>query len=392
MITDGTAPYSVTWSDGSAGSTIVYVAQSGGVHIVATVTDGNNSVASDSIWIHAHEACVWPGDANGDGVANNYDILPIGIGFGSTGPIRPNAHSQWVAQPADLWHLHTPEGVDLVHSDTNGDGVIQEDDVDAVSGNFLVPQTQPGVSTSSGGVGVPLYVEFPSTNFSPGDTVVAAVMLGTSSFPADSVYGIAFSLNYDAALFQDGSLRVKYDNSWLGSKGIDLLTVDKDFPGNSQVDIGMSRSNQLLRNGFGQIATIIVTIDDIAGKTSGIEMVEFELSNVSLMTNQGKPIKVTPELSQIGITLSNEKEKEWGTTWSVFPIPAGQYLTVELNDPSLLQTSAGISIQDMMGREVWSQAVTSMSSRINTSGLPRGTYLLEISDRVGRITRLIELE
>ncbi len=391
-IAGGTAPYTVAWSDGSAGMSIVYVAQPGGTYVVTTVTDGNNNSVSDSIWIHAHEACVWPGDANGDGIANNYDILPIGIGYGASGPARPNAHSQWVAQPADLWHLHTPEGVDLVHSDTNGDGVIEEDDIEAVNGNFLVPQSQPGVSTSLGGTGVPLYVEFPSTSFGPGDTVVATVMLGTANIPADSVYGIAFSINYDGALFQDGSLTVNYDNSWLGDEGVDLITVDKDFSVNSQVDIGMSRSNQLLRNGFGQIATIIVTIDDIAGKTSGIEMVEFGISNVSLMTNQGKPIKVTPELSLIGITLSNENERELNNTWAVFPVPAREYLTVELNDPSLLQTSAGISIKDMMGREVWSQLVTSMTSRINTSGLPRGTYLLEISDRVGRITRLIELE
>lgn len=391
-ITGGTAPYSVAWSDGSVGTSIVYVAQPGGIHVVATVTDGGNTVASDSVWVHAHEACVWPGDANGDGIANNYDILPIGIGFGSNGPVRPNAHSQWIAQPADLWNIHTPEGVDLVHSDTNGDGVIEEIDVDAVIGNFLVPQTQPGVSTSLGGIGVPLYVEFPSTNFAPGDTVIAAVMLGTSSIPADSVYGLAFSVNYDAALFQNGSLTVEYTNSWLGDEGIDLITVEKDFASSSQVDIGMSRSNQVLRSGFGQIATIIVTIDDIAGKTAGIEMVDFGISNVSLTTNQGKPIKVTPELSQIGITLSNEIEKEVGENWSVFPVPAGDFFTVELTDPSLLQTSSTVSIKDIMGREVWSQAITSMSSRINTSDLPRGTYLLEINDRIGRVTRLIELE
>ncbi|MEM7660239.1 MAG: hypothetical protein AAF399_29295, partial [Bacteroidota bacterium] len=34
---------------------------------------------------------VYPGDANYNGVANLFDIFPIGIKYGSTGPVRPNA-------------------------------------------------------------------------------------------------------------------------------------------------------------------------------------------------------------------------------------------------------------------------------------------------------------
>ena len=41
---------------------------------------------------------VWPGDANNDLVANNVDLLAVGVGFGATGPVRPNASNLWIPQ------------------------------------------------------------------------------------------------------------------------------------------------------------------------------------------------------------------------------------------------------------------------------------------------------
>ncbi|MEL7192773.1 MAG: hypothetical protein AAFO96_10070, partial [Bacteroidota bacterium] len=38
---------------------------------------------------------VWPGDANSDLVADNVDLLAIGLYYGSTGPTRTNASNNW---------------------------------------------------------------------------------------------------------------------------------------------------------------------------------------------------------------------------------------------------------------------------------------------------------
>lgn len=241
-----------------------------------------------------------------------------------------------------------------------------------------------------GGDGVPLYVEFPAVNFSPGDTVIASVILGTALQPADSVYGIAFSVTYDAALFDSGSVSVEYTTNWVGTKGVDLIAVDKDFYNASQVDIGMSRTNQIFRSGYGQIATIIVTIDDIAGKTGGIEMVDFDISNVSLTSISGEPIKVSPTQTQLGISLSNDQELA-PNSWTVYPNPANDQITIDLTEASG-KPFGTVSILDMMGREIIQTQSTSYKTDINTSGIPAGTYLLRVTADAYTGTRIIELE
>ena len=46
---------------------------------------------------------VWPGDTNNDGIANHFDLLPLGIGIDSSGPLRPNASLDWIGQEAPGW-------------------------------------------------------------------------------------------------------------------------------------------------------------------------------------------------------------------------------------------------------------------------------------------------
>ncbi|MDP5170734.1 MAG: T9SS type A sorting domain-containing protein [Bacteroidia bacterium] len=381
----GLAPYSYTWSDGSTGNDLWYVPVNGGEYVWVIVTDHANSATIDSVWIHGHAACVWPGDANGDGIANNADILPLGLSFGHTGPQRPNAHLQWTAQPADLWSASSASGVNYVHSDTDGNGVVNENDLVGILHNYLVPQTMPGVSTSGGGVGVPLYVDFPSTNFNPGDTIVAAIMLGTTFNPADSVYGIAFTVEYDALLFDSGSLKVVFDQSWLGDIGVDMIGLHRDFYNASQVDIGITRTNQQVRFGAGQIASIIVTVDDIAGKNNGIEMVNFNISHVSMTDKNGAAIQVNPGSSQVGISLSNEpsfpdREREW----KVYPNPATSQITISGLSGFSPQANTRVSLCDMLGRTVYTEVISALDTTIDTSAFPRGQYMLSLEDNDGR--------
>ncbi len=378
QVQGGIQPLTVMWSDGSQGSTLSLLPTVGGVWISATVTDATNSTAIDSVWVHGHDACVWPGDANGDAMANNMDILPLGQSIGLSGPARPDAHFNWVGQPADSWNHLTSAGTDAVHADTDGNGIVDTADVQGIAANYVSPQTNPGLSLSSGGSGVPLLVNFPSGNVNPGELIIAEIMLGSAQFPADSVYGLAFSITYDAALFVPGSLQVQYDPSWLGTPGQDLITVDKDFPAASQVDIGLSRTNQQMRAGFGRIATIIVTVDDIAGKNNGIEMVNFAISHVSMTTKKGDPLEVSPETTQVGISLSSDREQSLlSKSWKVYPSPAQHVLMVEPGSSKPLRGEA--VLLDLRGVEVLRQTISQSGSiQMDVRELPRGMYLFTV--------------
>ncbi|MFN3916142.1 MAG: ice-binding family protein [Flavobacteriales bacterium] len=77
----------------------------------------------------------------------------------------------------------------------------------------------------------------------------------------------------------------------------------------------------------------------------------------------------------------------------VFPNPFGDYLTIELNDVSLLNTSE-LRIYTILGVEVMSKIITNHSTTIDTSRLPSGMYLFKVtsSDKTIHSGRMISLQ
>ena len=73
------------------------------------------------------ENCVWPGDANVNGIANHLDLLTLGLTWDATGPARDNPSVDWVAQDATDWADNLPvSGANFKHSDSNGDGQVPQ--------------------------------------------------------------------------------------------------------------------------------------------------------------------------------------------------------------------------------------------------------------------------
>jgi len=85
---------------------------------------------------------VFPGDCNNDGMVNSTDIVYWNYAVGSTGPIRPNATTDCVAQPSPNWSLSfgdiasgNPE-INGKHLDCDGNGIINNQDVDVIVSNY----------------------------------------------------------------------------------------------------------------------------------------------------------------------------------------------------------------------------------------------------------------
>lgn len=97
--------------------------------------------------------CVWPGDLDRDGIVRPRDILPLGIGWGTTGEKRPGPVT-WAPHQAPDWGLTVNGDYDFKHLDAHGNGVLDSFD-------FLVVQSFLGQRT-------PYYVPLPDV-YSVGD-------------------------------------------------------------------------------------------------------------------------------------------------------------------------------------------------------------------------------
>ena len=67
------------------------------------VTDTSLCVDTATGVAFIDDDCVWPGDANDDGIANNLDFLTIGLAFGSNQFNRGGASNSWSAQASTPW-------------------------------------------------------------------------------------------------------------------------------------------------------------------------------------------------------------------------------------------------------------------------------------------------
>ena len=324
---------------------------------------------------------VYPGDANHDQVANNFDLLQIGINYRKTGPVRANASINWVGQDADAWGDTIPStGADIKHVDTNGDGVIDDNDTLAVYVNYGMTHTA-NKDDNSGGI--ELYYDMPTGPINPGDTITIGVMLGTVDTPAVSMYGLGFSTTFDSSMVKPGSIKVNFGGSWLGDKGVDMITLDKTFFNDQKIDFALSRTDQMNRNGNGKIAEIIVVIDDDIFKQSLPFIMDFQ---------DIKAISVDEtEIAVEGIPgIANVEEEEDTTSTSAFqiidnqleiyPSPASDFITISSSGPAIMK----ISLMDLQGRMVLNQRIDrKMKTTLSVGELSSGIYMMLIETNQG---------
>ncbi len=381
-VNGGTSPYFFLWSDGQTGDSISYLPDTS-QWVSLTVIDNGAAQATDSVYLLVFTECVWPGDADGNGEANNLDLLTMGQLFNQQGPVRPNAHTNWIGQAAPNWNLSLPGGPDAVHADADGNGIVQWADFQLIQTHYFLPQSQGNSNIIPGGT--PLYLHFPPGPFTPGDTVVAEIILGDASHPATNIMGLAFSFQYDTSLFVASSMQVNFANSWLGTNGQTMATISHNFETVGQIDVGLARTDQISQNGYGSIGNIIVAIDDITGKRADIFQTEFVLTHVSLHTSVGTfaDINTNPELFQISLPLETDLRNDG---IQLGPVPARDQL--RLSQESAFPLQWHIRIYDINGKLVQQdQWLHEPVKILDISILHHGIYTISLSSNQQFFTR-----
>lgn len=334
-------------------------------------------ILDDGLVIINGEQRVWPGDSDYNEVANHFDVLNLGLAYGATGPIRPDANLIWRGQWAPDWGQTTPAtDIDYKHIDTNGDGVINIADTTAISINWgravnLSPNPMTEYRSSPDEIemqGAPIYIEAHTVR--PGETVTFDVKLGDSDNPIEGAYGLAFTVVYDPLAVVYGSAKASFQNSWLGELGTNMIALVKDDPSNHRLHIGMTRIDQLDVNGNGAIGQISMTIEDVIFRDTEYEM-PFRVENVRLIRTTEEEIQISQKqtigtVSDTPLDVEDLRDLE---RVKLFPNPTTDVLNIQYES---IQVD-GIQILSPNGQLLREYKAM---NQISLRELPPSTYLL----------------
>ncbi|MCF8244823.1 MAG: T9SS type A sorting domain-containing protein [Saprospiraceae bacterium] len=146
--------------------------------------------------------CIWPGDANNDGIADHYDLLALGQGFGAEGPAR-YASKVWAPQSGGNWLQSLPSGLNFKHLDADGNGKVEPADFEMTKlhyGKFRNEYLKHDQYLA----GEDFYFDT-SVDLDDGvlDKSAGPFNLFISKLPMDSLVGVALTVEFDTNYFED---------------------------------------------------------------------------------------------------------------------------------------------------------------------------------------------
>ena len=375
VILTATSSVSYLWSTGETTQNIIASASE---NDLVTITDANGcSATSGTLMVTVLTNCnVWPGDANNDSVANNFDLLPIGLFYSQMGTARASVSNLWQSYPVIDWGTPQTNGSDIKHADCNGDGVIDNADTLAIYLNFsLVHAFAPSVDNARLTVS-DLYFVTASSAYNTGDIVDVEIWAGSSTLPVSNLYGVAFNINYDVSLVQPGTESLTYPSSWLGTPGTNAITIAKIDAFTSTAYGGITRIDHNNAGGFGKIADF-----KFQAKTSISAISIFNLAISDYIANNDigtLQVFNTPQDSITIIPLSTGFALGTNDSgFTIYPNPFTEQTTIAFNE---VQKNSTIKIMDVLGKEIKAIVFSGKELLIEKGEMLAGVYFVQVID------------
>ena len=335
-------------------------------------------------------ACVYPGDTNTDGAANVYDLLPIGVGYGTQGPPRQLDDVafalDWSAQYAPDWGQETVNGNDFKHLDCNGDGKIDAEDAIGIEANYAAPGNvfmvqSPGSPT--------FWLDFEWDTILIDDntpaliTLEADLMAGTSDHPMENLNGFAMQLHYpEDMVVLDGITADYNDNSFFGSSN-SILWIHKDrHLDGGEFDLGFTRKHDD-KNGFGKIATLnFIIIGDVIARGADASFT-VTLKDVVAVNKEGAMLTIG-ELEPAVVHVVNKTTTNVHEDWIneqviVFPNPAKNNIHVQTGSLE----AESVTLFNSLGQMVFEMSTKASAFHLSVMNWEPGIYLVKIKTNKG---------
>jgi len=337
---------------------------------------------------------VRPGDANRDGKANAYDLLPLGVGHYTAGSPRPEATSDWTYQFSPNWFESVAGDINYKHLDCDGNGAVNEYDADVIAQHY-----SPIDSTSTAVIpNTPMVrIEFPmdtlvvNANIPAPIEIKGKVMLGSPAQPAMGVYGLAFGLDYPDYVGHNPV--ADYKSDFFGSPN-HMLWMAKDNYSRRQLDLGITRKNGQQANGYGALAEVTFRADFIIiidiGDRSANRAIPFTvpIRGIKAIDKQGnvKYLSTPAQQDTVWIKLvgTTGTKDLLASRIALSPNPASDVVTLYFGDLKV-ETVETLNVFGQVVSRV--QVAGASSQTIHVKDLPSGVYTLRIRTDKGVVQK-----
>lgn len=321
---------------------------------------------------------VWAGDANADFTCNNYDVLSIGIANGSTGPTRVGATTNWQAEYCALWPNSFISNINYRHADCNGDGVVNNTDLAAVTANYgQVHMKQANVGQYKTAGFPDLYCNTAGLLAERGTTVSIPVMLGTSGAVMLDFYGISGTVELLNAQ-TSAPISINNNGSWIGTAA-NSFAFEKSLAPNKVAFTFVRNDQQNIAVAAGQIGMIEFPID--ANSLLGSEVI-IQFSDLKLIDKDGMEIEEYNVLSDtLTIVAPTGVSDLTESSLAIYPNPTRDYLNIDLPDHMLDDMKVSIYLLD--GRLVRQESYYALTKgnrlQVGVKNLAAGQYILKFT-------------
>jgi hypothetical protein len=352
-------------------------------------------------WTASPGQAIWPGDVNNNGVVDEVDVFYWAYAREARGPGRAEEGEAWQAfDPPENWPRFFPNGVNFAHADCNGDGVVDDLDLDVIRENFGLdrPDAVPD-EFAPGQIGEDPSLRFLSDELKAmrGHPLEVPIALEDARDALRNVLGLSFIIDYDPALIKQGVEQgPKFsldEESWLGMTPRDAQSLIFNDPssGKTLVIIFHKRINNL-PSGGGAFGHYIVVIEDIV---TGLSTVDLAFEDIKVVRKDLKGIPIAP--SEVKIDILDESvisgrssPSEQPRFFQVFPNPTQNHLTIRWIDQNLL--AGEVELCNTLGQTLLYKIFPETEQiQLDLPALPAGYYYLRLRTKLGVHTYPIQI-
>jgi len=318
------------------------------------------------------EDCVWPGDFNHNGIADHYDLLYWGVMKDSQGGHR-NGRINWDGHTADAWTLNLPNDLNAKHGDGNGNGIINDEDIDRNIRHYLLinPYYEPQA----------LFPEGPEILLTSGPMEPSGRIRNLrvrTGITLENVLGLAYEIDFDTSIYKLQNFRAPLcpaDSNIICLYSDTYFPIDPNFEISSRYSF-VKTDHQPMELEEGTILDILfggLNLKEGIDVSAIPDTVIIRLKNLIAIDPFGNDLHIGSNVLRIPRDEIVGIHDPAPTATFVYPNPAEDLIEV------ITDVESSAQIFSVQGQLVRNLTASEVKDPIDVSTLPPGLYIIKIA-------------